>query len=60
MLMCGVAAMLAFASCSTKSTEKAEEANAVEVELAEQADVSLAPVATDGKVIELDLSLIHI
>ena len=52
--MCGVAAMLAFGSCSTKSTEKAEEANAVEVELAEQADVSLAPVATDGKVIELD------
>ncbi len=45
MLMCGVAAMLAFGSCSTKSTEKAEEANAVEVELAEQAD---------GKVIELD------
>ena len=54
MLMCGVAAMLAFGSCSTKSTEKAEEVNAVEVELAEQADVSLAPVATDGKVIELD------
>lgn len=46
-----MAAMLAFASCSTKSTEKADEANAVEVE---QADVTLAPVATDGKVIELD------
>ncbi|MDE6610960.1 MAG: thioredoxin family protein [Muribaculaceae bacterium] len=54
MLACGVAAIISLASCSTDSTKKAEEANAVEVEKTEQADVTLAPVATDGKVIELD------
>lgn len=59
MLMCGAAAIFALASCSTKSTEQATEANTVEVEKTEQADVTLAPVATDGKVIELtDASLV--
>ncbi|MCM1067048.1 MAG: thioredoxin domain-containing protein [Muribaculaceae bacterium] len=58
-LFCGVAAMCAMASCSTKSTAEAEAVNAVETEAVEQADVTLAPVATDGKVLELtDAALI--
>lgn len=53
------ACAVALASCSTKSTQEAEEANAVETVSVTRPDVVVAPVATDGKVIELsDASLV--
>ena len=41
-----------FASCSTKSVEKADETAQIEVD--GTMSVAVAPMATDGKVIELD------
>lgn len=51
---CGIVAAIAFGACSTKSNQEAQAINDVEVEKVEQADVTLAPVATDGKVLELE------
>lgn len=58
-IVCGIAAFMAFTGCSTKSNEKAEAVDAVTVEEVTKPVVAVAPVATDGKVIELeDASLI--
>ncbi len=59
MIFCGVAAISLFASCSTKSTQESDaSAEAVEQQRVESV-VAVAPVATDGKVIELgDASLV--
>ena len=46
-------AVAALASCSTKSNDKATEINELEAQQVEQSVVAVAPVATDGKVIEL-------
>lgn len=51
--------MMIAGSCSTKSNEQAEAADAVTVEEVTTPTVAVAPIATDGKVIELsDASLI--
>lgn len=47
-------AAMAMTACSTKSTQEAEAANAVEEQSATQSVVAMAPTATDGKVIELN------
>lgn len=50
-MMLAAAAITAMAACSTKSVEKAEEVNAMEIETVENADVTAMPVSTDGTVI---------
>ncbi len=51
-IVLGLVLALGLASCSTKSVEKAEQINEIE-EAGQAVGVTMAPVATDGKVIEL-------
>ena len=58
-IVCAALSAMLLGACSTGSVQKAEEINEVSVEAVTNPDVTLAPVATDGKVIELtDPSLV--
>ncbi len=58
-LFFALAGALALGACSTKSEKEAEAVNAVETDAVTSPDVTLAPIATDGKVLELtDASLV--
>lgn len=48
-----IASALVFGACSTKSADNATEINNIENAASDKNDVTIAPVATDGKVIEL-------
>lgn len=58
-IICASAALMTVGACYTKSVQEAEAVNAVETQAVTQSDVVVAPVATDGKVLELtDASLV--
>lgn len=58
-LIFSLVAALALGACSTRSEQETQAVNAVETDAVTTPDVTLAPVASDGKVMELaDASLV--